>query len=87
MSNNPSQSAPWWQFGHVWLVVAGPLIVVMASLFTFYLAYAGMDALVTEADFPPGGRSSVQSQRSNLAPAIQARNHAATGVGTLPAKP
>jgi hypothetical protein len=86
MSSKLSQSAPWWQFGHVWLVVAGPLIVVIASLFTFYLAYAGMDALVTEADFPPGGRS-VQSQPSNLAPAIQARNHAATGNGTLPAKP
>ncbi len=79
-------AAPWWQFGHVWIVVSGPLIVVLASFFTFYLAYSGMDALVTKADFPPGGQS-VQSQPSNLAPAMQARNHAATGVATLPAKP
>ena len=79
-------AAPWWHFGHVWLVVSGPLIVVLASFFTFYLAYSGMDALVTEADFPPGGQR-VQSQPSNLAPAMQARNHAATGVAALPAKP
>ena len=80
------EGAPWWQFGNVWLVVAGPLVVVLASFFTFYLAYAGMDALVTEADFPPGGQR-VQSQPSNLAPAMQARNHAATGVVALPSKP
>ena len=29
---------PWWKFGHVWLVVAGPLIVVVASFITLYLA-------------------------------------------------
>ena len=81
-----SNAAPWWQFGHVWLVVSGPLIVVLASFFTFYLAYSGMDALVTEADFPPGGQR-VQSQPSNLAPAMQARNHAANGVAPLTAKP
>ena len=80
------EGVPWWQFGHVWLVAAGPLVVVLASFFTFYLAYAGMDALVTEADFPPGGQR-VQSQPSNLAPAMQARNHAATGVVALPSKP
>jgi len=79
-------ATPWWRFGHVWLVVSGPAIVVLASFFTFYLAYAGMDALVSEADFPPGGPT-VQSQPPNLAPAIQARNHAATGVAPPPAKP
>ena len=61
MSNNPSQSAPWWQFGHVWLVVAGPLIVVMASLFTFYLAYAGMDALVTERGLQIKGHAGLET--------------------------
>ena len=78
--------APWWHFGHVWLVVSGPLIVMVASFFTFYLAYSGMDTLVTEAGFPPGGQR-VQSQPSNLAPAMQARNHAATGSAALATKP
>jgi len=85
LQNTPNP-APWWHFGHVWLVVSGPLIVVVASFFTFYLAYSGMDTLVTEADFPPGGQR-VQSQPSNLAPAMQARNHAATGSTVLPTKP
>ena len=29
---------PWWKFGHVWLVVSGPAIVVVAGVFTLYLA-------------------------------------------------
>ena len=34
MSNPTSSStpaAPWWKFGHVWLVVSGPLIVVVEN--------------------------------------------------------
>lgn len=84
--SSPPAAAPWWQFGHVWLVIAGPLVVVLASFFTFYLAYSGMDTLVSEADFPPGG-STVPRASPNLAPALQARNHAATGVVAVPAKP
>jgi hypothetical protein len=25
-----NSSAPWWKFGHVWLVISGPAIVVVA---------------------------------------------------------
>lgn len=60
------EGAPWWQFGHVWLIVAGPLVVVLASFFTFYLAYAGMDALVTEADFRPVGKGCRASRPISL---------------------
>ena len=79
-------AAPWWQFGHVWLVVSGPLIVVFASFFTFYLAYIGMDTLVDE-DYYRKGVELNQTQDAvptNLAPALQARNHAATGVVVKP---
>ena len=86
MSNNPTPAAPWWQFGHVWLVVSGPLAVVLASFFTFYLAYAGMDVVVTEADFRPGPQAGQirGNAAPNLAPALMARNHAATGVQNAP---
>jgi hypothetical protein len=30
----PDASAPWWRFGHVWLVIAGPAVVVVASFVT-----------------------------------------------------
>ena len=73
---------PWWQFGHVWLVVSGPLTVVIASFFTFYLAAVGTDPLVDENYYQHGmeiNRTLADAPQS-LAPAMQARNHAATGV-------
>ncbi|NBW48922.1 MAG: nitrogen fixation protein FixH [Betaproteobacteria bacterium] len=50
-SNTP---APWWKFGHVWLVVSGPLIVVVASFLTFYIAVRGMDPIVDENYYQAG---------------------------------
>ena len=83
----PSQStpaAPWWKFGHVWLVIAGPAVVVVASVITFYLAASGMDTLVDEDYYRKGIEinKTLAENPSSLAPANQARNHAATGVKT-----
>ena len=47
-------SAPWWKFGMVWMVFAGPAIVVVASFITFYLAVTRPDELVTEDNFRQG---------------------------------
>lgn len=84
MSNNAiADTRPWWQFGHVWLVLSGPLTVVIASFFTFYLAAVGSDPVVDENYYQKGveiNRTLVDTPQS-LAPALQARNHAATGVG------
>ncbi|PUE08925.1 nitrogen fixation protein FixH [Limnohabitans sp. T6-5] len=69
----------WWSYGYVWLVIAGPLLVVIASFVTFYLAAHGQDPVLSthvEASDVAGGNT--------LAPAVQARNHAATG--ELPVK-
>lgn len=63
---NETQAQPWWKFGHVWLVVAGPAVVVVASFITLYLAITIPDPVVTDA--------------KSEAPAMLARNHAATGV-------
>jgi hypothetical protein len=84
MSNTMTQkTGPWWKFGHVWLVVAGPALVVVASFITFYLAYSGMDTVVDENYYQKGveiNRTLMGDKPSSLAPAQQARNHAATGV-------
>ncbi|MGV0961380.1 MAG: nitrogen fixation protein FixH [Limnohabitans sp.] len=70
----------WWSYGHVWLVVAGPLVVVVASFVTFYLAAHGQDpVLSTHAEATDGATGA-------LAPAVQARNHAATGDVPAPLK-
>jgi uncharacterized protein len=82
----PATAAPWWKHGHVWMVLSGPAVVVVASFFTFYLAYIGMDTVVDEDYYRKGVELSQTqgAQASSLAPAMQARNHAATGVVVKP---
>jgi uncharacterized protein len=77
------KSRSWWHFPHVWLVVAGPAIVVVASFVTFYLAAKSADPVLSTA--PEVQAPSAQNPDISLAPAMQARNHAATGA--LPANP
>ena len=60
--------APWWRHGMVWLVVGGPLVVVVASVATLLIAVAYPDPVL-----PVRGPASEAQQ-----PAVQARNHAAT---------
>ncbi len=75
--------APWWKFGHVWLVLAGPALVVVASLVTAYIAVTRQDPVITEDYYRQGieiNQHGNALQDASLAPALQARNHAATGV-------
>jgi len=78
----PTQSQPWWKFGHVWLVISGPAIVVVASFITLYLAISGRDPVLDEEYYRKGVEinKTLADNPSSLAPATQARNHAATGV-------
>lgn len=83
MQNSTDVPAPpWWRFPHVWMVVAGPAIVVVASFITMYLAAVGKDPVVDEDYYRKGIEinKTLTDNRSSLAPAQQARNHAATGV-------
>jgi hypothetical protein len=92
MHNNKAK--PWWTFGHVWLVIAGPAIVVVASFVTLYLAIATPDPVdpaynTRQQAGGPVDRAAqpvTSGATSSLAPAMQARNHAATGVPE-PSKP
>ena len=81
-------AVPWWKFGHVWLILAGPAIVVIASFITFYLALTRPDPVVTEDYYRKGIEINKtrgdEATAASLAPALQARNHAATGVVPLP---
>jgi hypothetical protein len=76
-----NQAQPWWKFGHVWLILAGPAVVVVASFITLYLAISIPDPVVTDQP-----RGPLTAAPEALAPAMQARNHAATGV-PQPSKP
>jgi hypothetical protein len=86
---NPSltssaQVKPWWSFGMVWMVIAGPAVVVVAAFITLYLAITIPDpVLPTEALNPRNAIDNQNKLEEAMAPAMQARNHAATGVTPL----
>ena len=80
----PPSGEPWWKFGHMWLVVSGPAIVVVAGFFTLYLAISRPDPVYSDAQ-RQAVRPAASAQADHaLAPAMQARNHAATGVVPAP---
>jgi hypothetical protein len=62
---------PWWRYRMLWLVIGGPLIVVVASIGTAVVAIRGADPVMTKEEMA----ASVQG--GALMPAEQARNHAA----------
>ena len=83
MSNQHIQ-APWWSYGHVWLVLSGPLLVVLASIVSAVVAFQGNDTVMQRRDESEiAALRAMQADRDrSLAPAVQARNHAATPAGT-----
>lgn len=82
-------SGPWWKHGLMWLVVSGPAVVVVASFVTIYLAVSRPDPVYTDAQRPvqAAAQPADASAPAELAPAMQARNHAATGGVAKPAEP
>ena len=59
---------PWWRLPIVWMVVGGPLVVVVASFATLVLALRFPDPVI---------KAPVTAGAAEV-PAVQARNHAAT---------
>jgi uncharacterized protein len=57
-----AEASPWWRHGMVWLVIGGPLTVVIAGFATLSIAIAHPDPVL---------------QTNGATPAVQARNHAA----------
>jgi uncharacterized protein len=69
-------AVPAWREPMVWLVVSGPLAVVVAGFVTLAIALHGADEVL-----PPAGSGSAGQ------PALTARNHAATPAPPLPPSP
>ena len=67
-TTEPEATVAWWRLPIVWMVIAGPAIVVVAGFATLGLAIANPDPVITA---PPA------ASRADL-PAVQGRNHAAT---------
>jgi hypothetical protein len=75
-----SPGAPWWRYGHVWLVISGPAVVVVAGLVTAWIAVRWADPVVATDYYRRGmeiNKTLAQGDKAHL-PALQGRNHAAT---------
>ena len=81
----PGDTLPWWKYGHLWLVIAGPVVVVIAGFVTLFIAIKTPDPIVVEDYYRQGIEinKTLDGGGVRLAPAVDARNHAATG--TVPA--
>ena len=88
---NPKEppSGPWWKFGHVWLLIAGPATVVIAGAVTGWIAVHGQDPVIDPNYYQNGLRINQQLEQSEqaLRPAIQGRNHAASPAASPDAAP
>ncbi len=89
MDKDSESSKSWYYYGHAWLVFGGPAAVVVASLITVYIAVQERDPMVDSNYYQKGieinktlaeGDATTIESRNALAPAVKARNHAATGV-------
>ena len=69
--NRPGVGAPWWKFPIVWLVVGGPLIVVVASLNMVAIAVRHVDPVLDTTQMAK------EASKPGHAPAVQGRNRAA----------
>ncbi len=82
-SNPQTAASPvWWRVPMVWLVVGGPAVVVLASFVTLYLAISHPDPVLPTMPVisAEGDEAAKNAQATAQAPAMVARNHAATGV-------
>jgi len=71
--------APWYKYGHVWLVIAGPAMVVVAALATAWIAVRSPDPVLEEDYYRRGIEINKQLAADKASmPALQGRNHAAT---------
>ena len=75
-----SATPPWWKFGYVWLIIAGPAVVVVAGFYTLWLAISDPDPVIDNDYYRKGVEinQTLGSSEQALTPALKGRNHAAT---------
>ncbi|MEG1655809.1 MAG: FixH family protein, partial [Hafnia sp.] len=85
-ASSEKTAAPWWKFGHVWLVLAGPIIVVIAGFTTLWIAVKSPDPVIEEDYYRKGIEinQTLQNPEKSFAPALKSRNHAATPADDQP---
>lgn len=87
MNTTAKPSTPWWRVPHMWLVVGGPALVVVACAITVTIAVRHPDQVLDKASYQRDlafanqleGQARIDAL-AKLQPAHQARNHAASPV-------
>ena len=79
---------PWWKFPLVWMIIAGPAIVVVAGFITLWLALSQPDPVIDENYYQKGIEinKTLAQQGTAMTPGMQGRNHAATPLEDKPQK-
>jgi len=85
LAKTSPKSESWWRFPLVWMVIAGPAAVVLASFVTLWLALRTPDPVVAPDYYRQGIEISRAPQGKKLMPALAGRNHAATPDADVPA--
>lgn len=62
-----NDQAPWYQQKIFWLLMAGPIIVVIAALYTFYLAQQNANDLVSDDYYKDGKHINLTLERDQEA--------------------
>jgi hypothetical protein len=75
---------PWWKFPYVWMVIAGPAIVVVAGFVTLWLAIRTPDPVISADYYRQGLEINKTLADKKLLPAQAGRNHAATPSDDVP---
>jgi hypothetical protein len=81
MKQQTSDTKPWWQYGHVWLIISGPAVVIVAGFVTLVIAIRVPDPVLAEDYYRRGldiNKTLAAEKAMQLAPAMQSRNHVVT---------
>lgn len=77
-STDAAPPEPWWRVAMVWLVIAGPLAVVLASVASAVIAWQALDPVLTPDEAAVARAAAGVDPKSAQAPALKGRNHAAS---------
>lgn len=86
-TSSSSSSRPGWKEPYLWLVVGGPLVVVVAAIITGVIAFKNPDPVIDKNDYQQEllqkrhlESTQILEDLAKLQPAHQARNNAASPV-------
>ncbi|WP_418116411.1 FixH family protein [Variovorax sp. 350MFTsu5.1] len=77
---------PWWRHPLLWMVIGGPVAVMIASFVTFWLAWRSPDALVSPDYYREGVEINKALAAKKHLPALTGRNHAMTPAEDVPSE-